>query len=117
MAASSSTSTTTIIYCKDQKKLSPASINAYVAAVRHFYEMNNIDLKWKKINSFKGELYNVVEHRPYTRQEISLLLQKAEPRNRAIILLKTTKNLRSLIMMMITQIKEEKRNKNRKPDK
>ena len=70
-----------------------------------------------KDNSFKGELYNVVEHRPYTRQEISLLLQKAEPRNRAIILLKTTKNLRSLIMMMITQIKKEKRNKNRKPDK
>jgi len=80
--------------------------------------MNDIDLKWKKINSFKGELYNVVEHRPYTRQEISLLLQKAEPRNRAIILLKTTKNLRSLIMMMMkTQIKKEKKNRKSKLEK
>jgi hypothetical protein len=55
---------------KDTKKLAPAIIKSYVAAIRHFYDINEIDLNWKKIQRFRGEFYNVVEDRPYTREEI-----------------------------------------------
>jgi hypothetical protein len=49
--------------------------------------MNDIgdQLKWKKINSFKGEYYNTTEDRPYSREEIKILVDRAELRNKAII--------------------------------
>jgi site-specific recombinase XerD len=83
-----------IIYLKDHKKLAPASVSSHIAALRHFYDFNDIDLKWKKINSFKGEYYNVTEDRPYSREEIKLLADRAELRNRAIILLMASSGLR-----------------------
>lgn len=84
-----------IIYLKDNKKLSPATISAYIAGLRHFYNINDMeDLKWKKINSFKGEYYNVTEDRPYTREEIKILVDRADLRNKAIILLMSYSGLR-----------------------
>jgi integrase len=83
-----------ILYIRDQKKLSPASINAYVAALRHFYVMNDVTLNWDKISNFKGEFYDVVEDQPYTHQQIRQILEKAEPRNRAIILLLASSGMR-----------------------
>jgi integrase len=83
-----------ILYIRDQKKLSPASINAYVAALRHFYVMNDVTLNWDKISNFKGEFYDVVEDQPYTHQQIRQMLEKAEPRNRAIILLLASSGMR-----------------------
>ena len=76
-----------IIYLRNEKKLAPATINMQIAALRHFFEMNDVDLKWNKINSFKGEFHNVVEDRPYTREEIKTLVDRADLRNKAIILL------------------------------
>jgi integrase len=52
------------------------------------------DLKWKKINSFKGEYYNVTEDRPYTREEIKILVDRTDLRNKAIILLMSSSGLR-----------------------
>ena len=83
-----------IIYLKDRRKLALATIAARVAALHHFYDMNDIELKWKKINSFKGEYYNVVEDRPYARGEIKRLVDRAELRNRAIILLMASSGMR-----------------------
>jgi integrase len=84
-----------ILYLKDNKKLSPATISAYIAALRHFYNMNDMeDLKWKKINSFKGEYYNVTEDRPYSRDEIKILVDCTDLRNKAIILLMSSSGLR-----------------------
>jgi integrase len=83
-----------IIHLKDQKKVSPATVNSYVAAIRHFYDMNEVDLKWKKINSFKGEFYNVVEDRPYSREEIKLMVDHADIRNSSIILLMASSGMR-----------------------
>jgi hypothetical protein len=54
-----------------------------IAALHHFYEMNDVDLKWNKINSFKEEFHNVVEDRPYTREEIKTLVDRADLRNKA----------------------------------
>jgi integrase len=84
-----------IIFLKDTRRLAPCSIVAYLAAIRHFYDMNEIDnLKWKKINRFKGESYPVVEDRPYTREEIKKLLDVTDLRNRAIILLMCSSGVR-----------------------
>jgi site-specific recombinase XerC len=84
----------------NEKNLSPASINIEFSALRHFYEMNDIDLKWNKINSLKEEFHNMVEDRPYTRmhhhisQEIKLLVDRADLRNKAIILLLASSGVR-----------------------
>jgi integrase len=83
-----------ITHLKDIEKKSPASINLYVAAVKHFYEMNDITLNNRRINAFKPEFHNVVEDQPYTREQIKILLDKAEQRNRAIILLLSSSGMR-----------------------
>jgi integrase len=83
-----------IIYLKNDRKLAPATINLHVAALHHFYEMNDVELKWNKIKSFKDEFHNVVEDRPYTREEIKLLVDRADLRNKAIILLMASSGLR-----------------------
>jgi integrase len=83
-----------ITHMKDTAGLSPASINLYVAAVNHFYAMNDVTLNTRRINAFKPEFRNVVEDQPYTREQIKLLLDKAEPRNRAIILLLSSSGMR-----------------------
>jgi integrase len=83
-----------IIHMKDTVGLSPATINLYVAAVNHFYAMNDITLNTRRINAFKPEFHNVVEDQPYTREQIKLLLDKAEQRNRAIILLLSSTGIR-----------------------
>jgi len=53
-----------IIYLRNEKKLVPVSMNIQIAALHHFYEMNDVDLKWNKIKSFKEEFHNMVEVGP-----------------------------------------------------
>jgi integrase len=81
-----------VSYLRKQK--SPATVSAYVAAVRKFYSMNDIQLNWDKIHSFEGEKEKQAEDRPYTHSEIQTLIQKTSPRNRAIILLMASSGLR-----------------------
>jgi integrase len=83
-----------IIHLRDICKLSPASINLYTAGVYHFYKMNDIVLNKDKVNAFKPEFRNVVEDQPYTREQIKTMLDKAERRNRAIILLLSSSGMR-----------------------
>jgi hypothetical protein len=40
------------IYCKEIHKLSPATIHSYLAAIKRFYDMNDIVLNWKKIKAY-----------------------------------------------------------------
>jgi hypothetical protein len=49
--------------------------------------MNDITLNWKKITSFIGDNYKMVSDRPYTREEIKKMLDKASERDRVIIFL------------------------------
>ena len=77
------------------KNLAPKSISLYVAAIRKFYDMNDIiTLNWKKIHSFEPEPESRSEDRPYTHMEIVTLLAKASPRDRAIILLMASSGMR-----------------------
>src|SRR5215207_9300338 len=77
-----------------KKGIASASVTTYTAALAKFYAMNDITLNWKKIRSFMAEHEKVAEDRPYTHSEIQILLSKATPRNRAIILLMSSAGLR-----------------------
>ncbi|HEY6405332.1 MAG TPA: hypothetical protein VIX38_04575 [Nitrososphaeraceae archaeon] len=73
---------------------SPATVSGYVAAIRKFYDMNDIELHWRKIHSFEGEMEKTTDDRPYTHSEIQLLLDRTTIRNRCIILLMASAGLR-----------------------
>lgn len=78
-----------------RKVNSSSTVASYVAAVKKFYDMNDIiTLNWKKIHSFQPEHEKVAEDRPYTHSEIQTLTQKTTERNRAIILLMCSVGLR-----------------------
>ena len=83
-----------IIYLRQDKKLSPASVSAYIAPVVHFFEMNDITLRWNKLKKFKAKFCNIVEDRPYTRQEIKRLIDIATSRDKCIILMMASAGLR-----------------------
>ena len=58
--------------------LAPRSIASYVAAIRKFFDMNDVILlNWKKIHSFEPEPEHRTEDRPYTHQEIATLLYES----------------------------------------
>ena len=70
---------------RDNRKLSPNTISCRVSALQTFFQMNDIEnINWPKIKKFKGEFYTVAEDRPYSRQEISLLINNA-PHNSYIL--------------------------------
>ena len=56
--------------------------------------MNDVELRWNKIKSFEDEFHNVVEDRHYTKEEIKLLVDRSDLRNKAIILLMASSGLR-----------------------
>jgi integrase len=83
-----------IIYLQNEKKLAPATVNTQIAALHHFYEINDVELKWSKINQFKEEYHSIVEDRPYTREEIKTLVDRADLRTKAIVLLLASSGVR-----------------------
>lgn len=75
--------------------LAPRSIASYVAAIRKFFDMNDvISLNWKKIHSFEPEPEHRTEDRPYTHKEIATLSSNCSPRDRAILLLMISSGVR-----------------------
>jgi hypothetical protein len=74
-----------ISYLRKQKVAAHRSVGVYVAAIRKFYSMNDVQMNWDKIHSFEGYDEEEWEDRPYTHSEISTLIQHASPRNRSII--------------------------------
>lgn len=85
-----------VMYLRDQRKVSPSTIKVHVAALKHFFEMNDfIGINWKKVSKYMGEFYSVSEDRPYTREEIRKLVNAAHSlRDKAIILLLSSSGLR-----------------------
>jgi integrase len=90
-----------IIHLKEKTALSPGTIQTYITPLRHFFDMNDVVLNWKKINNFRGEYYNVVEDAPYTHEQIKSLLEKATQRDRAIILLMASSGVRRQVIPML----------------
>jgi site-specific recombinase XerD len=53
-----------------------------------------IVLNWKKIRAYQGEFYHVVDDEAYTHEQIKLLIDNANMRDKAIILLMTSTGIR-----------------------
>jgi integrase len=70
-----------------RKDHSSGTVAVYLAAIRKFYQMNDVILNWDKIHSFEGEQEKQSEDRPYTHSEIHSLIDRTSLRNKAIILL------------------------------
>jgi integrase len=86
-----------IIYCKNVRELSPASIDSYIAAIKKFYIQNDIlTINWKKINSYKPEFQNVVDNdQAYTKEQIQMMLSMcSDLRDKAILLLLASTGMR-----------------------
>jgi integrase len=82
------------IHLKVDKKFAYNSINLYIAAVSHFYQMNDFVLNWKKLATFKGKRRLCVEDKPYSKEQIRQMLDFADLRSKCIILLMSSAGLR-----------------------
>lgn len=65
-----------------------------LAALRKFYEMNDVVINWKKVTYYLGENTKSFKDRAYTTDEIQRLLTKADERMRVIILLLASTGMR-----------------------
>lgn len=86
-----------IIYLRENRKLGSNSINTNMAAVKKFYDTNDIALKWAKIKSYVGKgkgRGGGRKDRPYTIKEISKMLEKADQRGKIAILLMCSSGIR-----------------------
>jgi integrase len=73
---------------------SSSSRNIALAAIKHYYEMNDIALAWKPIGKCVGEQVREFDDRPYTNEEIKRLLEVADLKYRAIIFLMISSGVR-----------------------
>ena len=55
-----------ILYLRNSAVIAPRSIAVYLAAIRKFYSMNDIQLNWDRIRSYQGDADKQTEDRPYT---------------------------------------------------
>jgi hypothetical protein len=44
-----------ITYMRQDRKLSPATVSVRIAAISHFYEMNDVLINWRKLKKIQGE--------------------------------------------------------------
>ena len=77
-----------------ERGLSTRSISIMLYAIYHFYDMNDIVLNKKKINSFKGESTRKVIDRAYTYDEIQKILNVSDLRTKVIVLLMVSSGCR-----------------------
>jgi integrase len=77
-----------------QQKLSRSILNNRLAAIKKFYEMNDVLLNWRKVSQYLGENTRRFKDRAYTTEEIQQLLTKADERMRVVILLLASTGLR-----------------------
>ena len=86
-----------IIYLRENRKLGSNSINTNMAAVKKFYDTNDIELKWAKIKSYVGKgkgRGGGRKDRSYTIKEISKMLEKADQWGKIAILLMCSSGIR-----------------------
>ena len=82
------------LYGMKQEGLSYSYRNLALAAIKHYHEMHDILLNWRKIARFLGERKFDNELRAYTRDEIQKLLDVASVKYKAIVLLYASTGMR-----------------------
>ena len=83
-----------IIHLRRNKRLAPATVIGYTSPIVHFYEMNGFILHWKRLKKFQAKNYSVVEDKPYSREQIKILVDAAPLRDKCMILLMCSAGLR-----------------------
>jgi integrase len=77
-----------LIYLKEERKISHASIKTNYAAIKKFFKVNNVILQWDQLTRFTGRGQNgkAIEDRTYTKDEIVKLLDHADLRMKVVVL-------------------------------
>jgi integrase len=83
-----------IKYLSSERNLVYATIHHRVAAIVHFFDMNDVLLNKRKINKFIPPNENSHEDRPYTTGEIQRILDHCDERGRVIFLLMSSTGMR-----------------------
>jgi integrase len=84
-----------LVYLKQVRNTSWSFRNIQLAAIKHWYRMNDFEeLNWFKISKYLGEHNKVVNDRGYKTEEIQQILLKADERMRVIILLLASTGIR-----------------------
>jgi integrase len=80
----------------DESKLSPSTVRCYYLAVKQFYQSNEITLNWPVIKDYLGIMTSIKRDydMPYTYEEIHKMVDKADERERVIILLLASTGMR-----------------------
>lgn len=77
------------------RRSSTSNINMCLAALKNFYEMNDIeDIKWNKLKRFRGEETAFHEDRRYMHEEIHTLLNVCDLRMKVAVLLLASSGMR-----------------------
>lgn len=85
---------TDIIKFLAEKKASAPTIKIYLSAVRHFYSINDITLNWYKLKRYRNTEYVKRQDRAYTVEEIQKLVNTADLRQKAIVLILASTGMR-----------------------
>lgn len=102
------------------QRLSAGSMNNYKAVLKHFYEMNDISLNWKKINKFgcmEGDNAGIREKdRAYAHKDIQQMLAHCSSiKTKALIMLMASSGvrvgaIRTLLLKHLTKIEIDSSN-------
>jgi integrase len=74
--------------------LSYASVNLFIVAITHFFEINDVVINKKKIQRTKGDNISKFEYKSYTTDEIAKILSICDDRGKAAILLMASTGMR-----------------------
>jgi site-specific recombinase XerD len=78
-----------------KRSKSSSTISTYIAGLTKFFTMNDIvGINWARVHNYEPEKTNISFDRPHYREEIQQLIDKADYRNRAIILLMSSSGVR-----------------------
>lgn len=83
-----------ILHLRKQNTLTGQSINTRLSAIQKFYETKDVELKRKKIKSYIGSRKKKMKDRAYTYEEITKMLEKADQRERIVVLLMCSSGMR-----------------------
>jgi integrase len=83
-----------VIFRRDERKLSKATIEAECAAISHFFDMNDMDLNKKRIKRFLPPDESTHDDRLYTQEEEQRILAECDKRQQVIVLLMNSAGLR-----------------------
>jgi len=79
---------------REEDGLSSSSTKLFLAALVHFFSINDVMINRKKISKFLGDSENKYEYRSYTIDEISKILSVQDERGKAAVLLLASTGMR-----------------------